>query len=122
MLCYNHVMDKSKTSSKARLNILEQPPTSHVSLILNGAFNGATLAGLPFAAYELSHKVKGIESPNPLTKTTLFAVVAGAAVGAWFGAREAHNLTTYQAAVSDEMRKLRADVDAQAQGKTHQAL
>jgi hypothetical protein len=114
-------MDSTIDTTKERLSVLDQPPTSHVSLILNGVFNGATLAGLPFAAYELSHKVKGIEAPNPLTKTTMFAVVAGAAVGAWFGAREANNLTTYQTAVSEEIRKLRADVDAHAQAHTQHA-
>ncbi len=114
-------MDKTKTSSKARLNILEEPPTSHVSLVLNGIFNGATIAGLPFAAYDFSHKIKGATPTQHLTKMTVFATVAGAAVGAWFGNREAQNLTAYQTAVSEEIKKLRADVDAHAHGNTHHA-
>lgn len=114
-------MDNTKTSSKARLNILEQPPTSHVSLVLNGIFNGATIAGLPFAAYDFSRKVSGATPAQHLTKMTVFATVAGAAVGAWFGNREAQNLTTYQTAVSEEIKKLRSDVDAHAQSNAKHA-
>lgn len=108
-------MDSTIDTTKERLNVLDQPPTSHASLILNGVFNGATIAGLPFAAYDFSHKISGAAPTHSLTKLTVFATMTGAAVGAWFGAREAKNLTTYQTAVSEEIRKLRADVDAHAQ-------
>ena len=76
------------------------------------------LAATPFAAVEVLAKI----SKKPLMQAHqkqlmiggVFASVVGAAIGAWHGNREAKNLTAYQTAVSDEIRKLRADVDAQA--------
>ena len=109
-------MDDTLDTTKERLNVLEQPPTSHVSLILNGAFNGMTIGSIPSALKALSMKVKGVEAPiNALTTGNIFAIVGCTTIGAWLGAREAKNLTTYQTAVSEEIRKLRADVDAHAQ-------
>ena len=107
----------TKTTSQERLKQISDAPTSHASIVLNGAFNGATIAGLPFAAYEMTHKIKGNATANPLTKTTLFAVIVGTAVGAYFGNEEARKTSAYQSAVSAEIQKLRADIDAQARNR-----
>ena len=109
-------MDDKKTSTKERLNVLETPPTSHVSFILNGAFNGATIGSIPSVVHAFTQKFKTGEMPvNKLGAANVFFIVAGTTIGAWFGAREAHNLIAYQNAVSDEIQQLRADVDAQAE-------
>lgn len=109
-------MDDTKTSSKERLNVLDKPPTSHVSLILNGAFNGMTVGSIPSLLHALTQKLKTGEMPaQKLGAANVFFIVAGTTIGAWLGAREAHEQTVYQAAVSDEIRQLRADIDAQAQ-------
>lgn len=115
-------MDDTKTTTKERLSVLETPPTSHVSLILNGAFNGATIGSMPSVVHALTQKFKTGEMPvKTLGAANIFFIVAGTAIGAWFGAREAHNLTAYQNAVSDEIQQLRADLDAQAEKRTVQA-
>ena len=117
-------MDSTIDTTKERLDVLKTSPTSHTSFVLNGMGNGAMLAATPFAAVEVLAKI----TKKPLLASHqkqlmiggVFASVVGAAVGAWYGNREAKSLTTYQAAVSEEIRKLRADVDAQAQDKAQQ--
>lgn len=112
-------MDNTIDTTKERLSVLDQPPTSHTSFVLNGMGNGAMLAATPFAAAEVLAKITGkpllVSNQQQLIIGGVFASVVGAAIGAWHGNREAKNLTAYQTAVSEEIRKLRTDVDAHAQ-------
>lgn len=115
-------MDKDSVASQPpaaeRLKALEPPTSSHISIVLNGAFNGMTIGSVPSVVHALAQKVKKNGTPpEKLGAANIFCIVAGTAVGAWFGAREASHLRNYQNAVNEEIRKLRADVDAQAQQK-----
>lgn len=119
-------MDDTLDTTKERLSVLKTSPTSHTSFVLNGMGNGAMLAATPFAAVEVLAKITNkplmASHQQQLMIGGVFASVIGAAIGAWHGNREAQNLTAYQTAVSDEIRKLRADIDAHAQGHAGQGL
>ena len=103
-----------KTAVMERFKKLEPPATSHISVVLNGAFNGASILGGISSLRDWHLEKNGKISDFRFSKTTMFATVLGITIGAWFGKREADNLKKFQTAVKDEICQLRADVDAHA--------
>ena len=91
-----------------------KPPRSKLSTIMNGLGNGAMIGGIPLLGYEISKQIKAGELKNPLFKTSLCILGAGALLGAYFGMKEAQHLGEYRAALANDLRDLRNKVD----GKT----
>jgi hypothetical protein len=106
-------MDKKAADQRdERIEKLMPPKTSDLSMVLNGAGNGAMLGGLPYIGAELYSKIKKTEMTPKAKLVGEFAVVLGAAIGAIYGTKEARDLKTYRNALRGEIEDLRARVDA----------
>lgn len=86
-----------------------------VSLVLNGVGNGMMIGTFPFVGMELYHHLTGWEIPKKAHGFNAFALVAGSALGAWYGTKEANRLHGYRETLVDEVEKLRHEVNTNNQ-------
>ena len=99
-------MDKPVDSHIALDEDLAPPPQSKFSVVLNGIGNGMMLGAVPFVAMELYSQLSGKAlSPNA-RKGSVFATIAGCALGAAYGIHEARSLEGYRQKLGQEITRL----------------
>lgn len=105
-------MDKKESSNVAELSI----PKSDVNTVLSSAGNGLTIGGIPLIGTEFYHRwVKNSNHlPRNLEKACIFTAVAGCAIGAVVGVKEAKEINRYRNALRSELIDLRAQSDENA--------
>jgi hypothetical protein len=99
--------------SELPVEATKTPPKNTTSTILSGAGNGMMLGIIPFAAIELYSKiVLKKEPPRKALVASAFATVAGAVIGAVYGAKEAKEINRYRESVTREIAALRTQTEA----------
>lgn len=91
---------------------LDPPDEANVSMVLNGIGNGMMLGAAPFLALEMYSGITGKPVSAKAHKINAFAVIAGCALGGWFGVKEANKIHNYRLAIGNEIAKLNERVDA----------
>lgn len=95
---------------------LAPPSGTHFSTIMNGVGNGMMLGMVPPLGYSLYMKAtkKALSAVAEARLGTIGAIMTavGAIGGLIYGRREAQGIEEYRADMTDEISKLRADVDA----------
>jgi len=69
------------------------------------------IGSIPLAGYEISKQIKAGELKNPLFKFGLGFAMAGVAIGAYYGAKEALRGNDYRVALAQDLRELHAKTD-----------
>lgn len=91
------------------------PAQSHTSMVLNGMGNGMMLGAVPFVAMESWGAITGKQLTKGQRKGSIFATVAGCALGMWYGTHEARNLERYRFTIGSELESLRDKSQQQEQ-------
>ena len=108
-------MEKDALIDDSQLNVaptvsgqhVELPPSqSLTSVVLNGIGNGATVFGIPLMADEAWHAFQHQSMPNKHLAVHLGLIATGAAVGSFFGFREAKDIKHYRQSLNDEINKM----------------
>ena len=108
-------MDKSQIQSTNDNYRFLPPRESQFSAVANGIGNGVMVGIMPIAAWELYTKFKDKTSSRTALYTTVFATVSGCLLGAMYGRYEAKKIDHYRKNVSDELLRLRSEVEATKQ-------
>jgi hypothetical protein len=108
-------MEKFNKQPAVRDDSLKPPTESKVSTIMNGMGNGMMLGLTPFALFELGYKLKGKNVPDPGLIFSGILLIGGMIGGGLFGLKEANAMEQYDNKVGDEIIKLRAQTQEQAQ-------
>lgn len=91
-------------------------PKSDASIVLGGAGNGLMLASIPWVAAEMYNDViKNKPLSRPIKIGGVFVAVAGCALGAAYGIKEAKELNHYRQSLREELADLRDKTEQNAQ-------
>lgn len=91
------------------------PSQSNTSMVLNGMGNGMMIGAIPFVAMESWGLFTGRQLTDAQRKGSIFATVAGCALGMWYGMHEGRTLERYRHTIGNELESLREKSDRQEQ-------
>ncbi|MBA4274620.1 MAG: hypothetical protein C0436_03090 [Alphaproteobacteria bacterium] len=103
-------MEQTQKAQEIRQR-LDPPDEANVSMVLNGVGNGMMLGAAPFLALEMYSGITGKPVSAKAHKINAFAVIAGCALGGWFGVKEASKIHNYRLAIGNEIAKLNDRID-----------
>jgi hypothetical protein len=82
------------------------PPRDTFTLVMNGVGNWTMIGTLPFIVGESLAALRGKPLSKAMIKGNLALLAGSSVVGAYFGLKEARELTSYRAALAQELAEL----------------